>query len=207
MWEQATGRPVHRAIVWQCQRTAAICEKLRTEGHEPRIREGTGLVVAAYFSAAKMAWILDRVKGARERAGRGELRCGTIDTFLVSRLTSGEAFLTDITNASRTSLMNLRNASWDPELLELFQVPAASLPRIVGCAEVVGQTRGLPFLPDGIQLRGWPETNKRPFSARPVSARGRKVYLRNGGVCAAERGGRADHQPTRAHQHRGMANR
>jgi glycerol kinase len=119
-----------------------------------RVREKTGLVIDAYFSATKIAWLLDHVSGARARADRGELAFGTIDSFLVSELTGGEVHATDVTNASRTLLMNLARAEWDPELLGVFHVPASVLPKIVGSAEIVGRTRGVGFLPDGLPIAG-----------------------------------------------------
>jgi glycerol kinase len=154
LWDRKTGKPIHRAIVWQDRRTAAECQRLKGEGREPRVREKTGLVIDAYFSGTKIAWILDAVSGARERAEAGEIAFGTLDTYLVHRLTGGEEHVTDVTNASRTLLMNLARAEWDPELLETFRVPAAVLPRIVGSAEIVGRTRGVGFLPDGIPIAG-----------------------------------------------------
>jgi glycerol kinase len=154
VWDRATGAAIARAIVWQCRRTADVCNQLKAEGHEPRVREKTGLLLDAYFSGTKVAWLLDAVPGARGRAESGELAFGTIDSFLVHRLTGGAQHVTDVTNASRTLLMNLARAEWDPELLALFRVPARVLPRIVGNAERVGVTKGLSFLPDGIPITG-----------------------------------------------------
>jgi glycerol kinase len=154
LWDRKTGAPIHRAIVWQDRRTAATCDALKEAGKEARVRERTGLVIDAYFSGTKIAWILDHVAGARDRAANGELAFGTIDTFLVNRLTGGEAHVTDVTNASRTLLMNLARGEWDPELCATFHVPPAVLPRIVGSAEVVAKTRGAGFLPDGIPIAG-----------------------------------------------------
>ncbi len=154
VWDRKTRAPIYRAIVWQCRRTADVCDQLKREGKEPRIREKTGLVVDAYFSATKIAWILDQVPGARARAEAGELAFGTVDSFLVSQLTSGEAHVTDVTNASRTLLMNLARCEWDPELCATFRVPAAVLPKIVGSAEIVARTKGAGFLPDGIPIAG-----------------------------------------------------
>ena len=154
VWDRATGAPIHNAIVWQCRRTADTCRALREAGHEERVRQATGLVLDPYFSGTKIAWQLDAVESARARAEAGELAFGTIDTFLTWRLTGGEAHVSDVSNASRTLLMNLRSGAWDPELLELLRVPAAVLPRIVGNAEVVGRTRGCGFLPDGIPIAG-----------------------------------------------------
>ncbi|HSB18440.1 MAG TPA: glycerol kinase GlpK [Anaeromyxobacteraceae bacterium] len=154
LWERRRGRPVHRAIVWQDRRTADACAALRAAGEEERIRSRTGLVLDPYFSGTKLRWLLDHVKGARERAEAGELAFGTIDTFLAWRLTGGAAHVTDASNASRTLLMDLASLSWDRELLDLLGVPAAVLPRICGSSEVVGTTRGVPGLPDGIPVAG-----------------------------------------------------
>jgi glycerol kinase len=155
VWERKTRRPIDLAIVWQCRRTAAVCDTLKSDpAIVARVRERTGLVIDAYFSATKIAWLLDHTSGARARAERGELAFGTIDSFLVSELTAGEVHVSDVTNASRTLLMNLARGTWDPELLRIFGVPEPMLPAIVGCAEVVGRTRGVGFLPDGIPITG-----------------------------------------------------
>jgi glycerol kinase len=154
LWDRKSGAPIARAIVWQCRRTAPECERLKADGHAERIREKTGLVIDAYFSGTKIAWLLDHVEGARARAEKGELAFGTIDTFVIHKLTSGGVHVSDATNASRTLLMNLARIEWDPSLCELFRVPASVLPRIVGSAEVVGTTKGLSFLPDGIPIAG-----------------------------------------------------
>jgi glycerol kinase len=154
VWDRKTGAPIHKAIVWQDRRTADVCDRLKKEGREARIREKTGLVIDAYFSGTKIAWLLDQVPGARARAEAGELAFGTIDTFLVHKLTSGAEHVTDVTNASRTMLMDLAKAAWDPELLDVLHVPAKVLPRIVGSAEVVAKTEGVGFLPDGIPIAG-----------------------------------------------------
>lgn len=154
LWDRASGRPVHRAIVWQCRRTAPECDRLKAEGAEALVRQKTGLVIDAYFSGTKIAWILDAVGGARARADKGELAFGTIDAFLVHRLTGGKVHATDVTNASRTLLMDLAKLSWDDEMLRLFRVPASVLPRIVPSAGHIGTTQGVGFLPDGIPITG-----------------------------------------------------
>jgi glycerol kinase len=156
VWDRKTGEPIARAIVWQCRRTAGVCDELKKKGHEPRVREKTGLVLDAYFSATKIAWLLDEVPGARARAeaDKGELAAGTIDSFLVYKLTAQGKHVTDVTNASRTLLMNLARGVWDPELCTLFRVPESVLPQIVGSAEEVGRTKGVGFLPDGIPITG-----------------------------------------------------
>jgi glycerol kinase len=153
LWRRSTGRPVGRAIVWQDRRTTDACAALKAEGREPWVRERTGLVLDPYFSATKLRWLLDRVKGARADAEAGKLAFGTIDTFLAWRLTGG-AHVTDVSNASRTLLMDLATRRWDDGLLELFGVPRAVLPEIRSSSEVYGTTRGLPFLPDGLPVCG-----------------------------------------------------
>src|SRR5580698_11249395 len=154
VWDRATGKPIHPAIVWQDRRTAPACAALEASGAGEDVSNKTGLVIDPYFSATKIAWILDHVSGARARAERGELAFGTIDCFVVSQLTAGAVHATDVTNASRTLVMNLARAEWDPELLELFRVPERVLPRIVGNAEEIGRTRGVGFLPDGLPITG-----------------------------------------------------
>ncbi len=131
VWDRATGLPIHNAIVWQDRRTAADCDALRAAGHAARIQSRTGLVLDAYFSATKVAWLLDHVAGARSRAEAGQLAFGTIDTWLVWSLSGGAAHVTDASNASRTMLCNIHDGDWDDELLRLFRVPRALLPRIV----------------------------------------------------------------------------
>ncbi|SDH48672.1 glycerol kinase GlpK [Roseospirillum parvum] len=134
LWERASGRPLHRAIVWQDRRGAPLCQRLVAEGHEEMIRQRTGLVVDSYFSATKLAWLLDTLPGAREQAARGELCFGTVESFLVFRLTGGALHATDATNAARTMLFNIHTQDWDDDLLALFEVPRAVLPRVVDCA-------------------------------------------------------------------------
>ena len=140
VWERATGRPVYNAIVWQCRRTASMCDEMRSRGLEPMIRERTGLVIDAYFSGTKLRWILDNVEGARQKAERGELAFGTVDSWLIYRLTGGAVHVTDATNASRTMLYNLREGTWDADLLREFDVPEAVLPAIRPSSGVVGTT-------------------------------------------------------------------
>ena len=155
VWERDTGRPIHNAIVWQCRRTAAACEAL--SGHAEVIREKTGLPVDAYFSGTKFAWILDHVPGARERAERGELLCGTVDSWLIWNLTGGKYHVTDHSNAARTMLFNIRTLDWDEELCRLLRVPRAMLPRPVACSGDFGTVaHGLKGLEDlaGLPIRG-----------------------------------------------------
>ncbi len=145
LWDRETGRPVYNAIVWQDRRTADLCQQFKDDGHEPMVNERTGLLMDPYFSATKIRWVLDNVSGARERAERGELAFGTVDTFLLWRLTKGRSFLTDATNASRTLLFNIHQQRWDPELLALFGIPQALLPEVRDCASDFGTiAEGLP---------------------------------------------------------------
>lgn len=130
VWDKATGEPVYNAIVWQCRRTAPLCEQIKEAGYEQYITETTGLKIDAYFSATKIKWILDNVPGARERAERGELLFGTVDTYLLWKLSSGAIFATDATNASRTMLFNIHTLSWDDKLLEIFDIPRSMLPQV-----------------------------------------------------------------------------
>lgn len=140
VWDRKTGAPIYNAIVWQDRRTADVCGKMKQDGLEKTVRDKTGLLLDPYFSASKIAWILDNVDGARARADAGELACGTIDCFLVWRLTGGKIHATDVTNASRTSLFNIRTLEWDADLLELFSVPANMLPNVKQCADDYGQS-------------------------------------------------------------------
>lgn len=139
-WERQTGRPVGRAIVWQCRRTADRIERLRRDGMEETVRQKTGLIPDAYFSASKLEWILDHVPGARERAERGELRFGTVDSWLIWNLTSGRVHATDYTNASRTMLFDIHKLRWDQELLDYFRIPSSLLPQALPSSHVYGQT-------------------------------------------------------------------
>ncbi len=148
------GAPLHNFIVWQDRRTTDTCAALKAAGHEPMVREKTGLVLDPYFSGTKMRWLLEHVPGARARVDAGSARFGTIDTWLTFKLTGGAAFVTDVTNASRTLLMDLRSCQYDDALLALLEVPRRGLPEIRSSSEVYGVTRGLSFLPDGIAVAG-----------------------------------------------------
>ena len=140
VWDRATGKPIHNAIVWQDRRTARICDKLRQDGAESLIQERTGLLIDPYFSATKLGWILDNVEGARARAETGQLAFGTIDSFLLWRLTGGRVHATDATNACRTQLFNIHSNAWDDELLRIFGIPAAVLPEVHDNAFMFGET-------------------------------------------------------------------
>jgi glycerol kinase len=154
LWDRRTGRPIHHAIVWQDRRTAAACDALRAAGKEPWVRQKTGLVLDAYFSATKVRWMLDNVKEALVRAERGELAFGTVDTALLWKLTGGAVHATDVTNASRTLLMDLSRRQWDDELCQLFGVPRAVLPEIRPSAGLFGTVKGVRGLPDGLPVAG-----------------------------------------------------
>jgi len=140
MWDRHTGEPIHHAIVWQSRQTAEICQMLKDAGHEPTFRKKTGLVVDAYFSGTKVRWMLDNVPGAREKAQAGDLCFGTIDSWLVWKLTGGKVHITDYTNASRTLMYNIYDLKWDPDLLKILDVPASVLPEVHSSSEVYGET-------------------------------------------------------------------
>lgn len=140
VWDKETGEPIYNAIVWQDRRTSKYCDELKEEGHTDMIKKKTGLVLDAYFSATKLKWILDHVDGAREKAEAGKLCFGTVDTWLVWKLTRGKMFITDVSNASRTMLLNIHSLDWDNELLELFNIPRAILPEVKQSSEIYGET-------------------------------------------------------------------
>jgi glycerol kinase len=140
VWDRATGKPIYNAIVWQDRRTAAACVKLKKAGHEKIVAKKTGLLLDPYFTATKLSWILDNVKGARKRAEKGELAFGTVDSYLIWRLTGGKVHATDISNACRTLLLNIKTGAWDDELLELFHIPRAILPEVRENADDFGMT-------------------------------------------------------------------
>ena len=139
LWDRQTGEPIANAIVWQDRRTAEFCDRLKADGHEALVRDRTGLVIDAYFSGSKIAWMLDNVPGARERAAAGQLAFGTIDSWLVWKLTSGKVHVTDVSNASRTMLFNINTLEWDEDLLTLLGVPASVLPEVRASSEVYGR--------------------------------------------------------------------
>lgn len=138
VWDKSTGIPVYNAIVWQCRRTSGICEELKARGLSETVRQKTGLLIDAYFSATKIKWILDNVDGAREKAEKGDLLFGTVDTWLVWKMTEGRTHVTDYTNASRTMLFNIKELKWDEELLEIFGIPASMLPEVRSSSEIYG---------------------------------------------------------------------
>lgn len=142
VWDRKTSKPIHKAIVWQDRRTASFCNELKEKGNAEMIASKTGLIIDAYFSATKVRWILENVKGAREKAEAGELAFGTVDSWLMWKLTSGNSHLTDITNASRTMLFNIHTQEWDQELLDLFEIPKSMLPEVKSCSEIFCETTG-----------------------------------------------------------------
>ena len=153
VWDRATGKPIYNAIVWQDRRTAALCQQLKSQGHENLIQKRTGLLIDAYFSGSKISWILDNVPNARPLADAGRLAFGTVDTWLVWKLTGGRVHITDASNASRTMLFNLHSGRWDSDLLDLFRIPASMLPAVRPSSEVYGEVNSLPGL-NGIPIAG-----------------------------------------------------
>ena len=153
VWDAATGEPVHNAIVWQDRRTAEYCDSLKDKGLTGMIREKTGLIIDAYFSGTKIRWILENVPGARERAEKGELRFGTVDSWLVWNLTGGKVHVTDVSNASRTMLFNINTLQWDQELLDLLNIPISMMPQVRSSSEVYGETSGDVFA-EGVPVAG-----------------------------------------------------
>jgi glycerol kinase len=154
LWDRQTGQPVAPAIVWQDRRTATRCEALRAQGHAARIARKTGLVLDAYFSGTKLAWLLDHVPGVRARAERGELAFGTIDSWLVWQLTGGRVHATDPSNASRTLLFNLKTGAWDPDMLALLNIPASVLPQVLPSCGIVAETDAS-LLGHCVPIAGW----------------------------------------------------
>ena len=154
IWDRSTGMPLNNAIVWQCRRTTDACEALKKKGHEALVKARTGLVLDPYFSASKFAWLLNNTPGIASKLKRGRVAAGTIDSFLLWRLTGGAIHATDVSNASRTSLMNIHSADWDDDLLALFGVPRHILPEIGPSSGLLGRTKGIPELRDGIPIAG-----------------------------------------------------
>lgn len=154
LWDRETGEALNNAVVWQCRRTTDFCETLKSRGHEKTVRRKAGLVLDPYFSASKFRWLLHNTPGIRRRLAAGRVAAGTIDSYLVWQLTGGDRHVTDVSNAARTSLMNLKTLAWDSELAELFEVPRELLPEIVPTSGILGHTRGVRGLPDGIPIAG-----------------------------------------------------
>ncbi|MBN1534113.1 MAG: glycerol kinase GlpK [Spirochaetes bacterium] len=154
LWDKKTGKPIHNAIVWQCRRTTDICNELKEAGHEKVFREKTGLVIDAYFSGTKVKWLLDNVEGAQSRAAAGDLLFGTIDTWILWKLSGGKSHMTDYSNASRTLMYDIKEKRWSKELLEILNIPEKILPGVSDSASVFGVTDDAPGLPDGITVGG-----------------------------------------------------
>ncbi|OFY63412.1 MAG: glycerol kinase [Bacteroidetes bacterium RBG_13_43_22] len=152
VWNRKTGKPVHKAIVWQDRRTADFCDRLKKEGYALKIQKKTGLIIDAYFSATKVKWILDNVKGARDLAKKGQLAFGTVDSWLIWNLTGGKLHVTDVSNASRTMLFNIHTLKWDSELLKIFDIPSGILPEVRSSSEIYGKTTGI--FPESIPVAG-----------------------------------------------------
>lgn len=151
-WDQT--QTLYNAIVWQCRRTTEVCERLKRRGFEKSVRKATGLLLDPYFSASKIQWLIENVEAVRKAAKLGNLRFGTVDSFLIWQLSGGKSHVTDVSNASRTLLMNIENLSWEPDLLKLFKVPKAALPTIAPSSGTLAVTHGVPGLPDGIPIAG-----------------------------------------------------
>ena len=154
VWDRKTLKPVYNAIVWQCRRTTEMCAQLKKKKMEKKVRAKTGLFIDPYFSALKIQWILKNVPNLKKRAAAGELAVGTMDCFLIAKLTQGEVHRTDVSNASRTQLMNLKTGQWDEELLKIFEVPRAILPDIFPSSGSIGHVQDIPGLPDGLPIAG-----------------------------------------------------
>ncbi|MCM3511374.1 glycerol kinase GlpK [Carnobacterium inhibens] len=154
IWDKKTGRPIYNAIVWQSRQSAPIASKLNEDGHSKMIHEKTGLIIDSYFSATKIRWILDHVEGAQERAEKGELMFGTVDTWLVWKLTGGDSFVTDYSNASRTMLFNIHKLEWDQEILDLLNIPSVMMPEVKSNSEVYGNTTNYHFYGANIPISG-----------------------------------------------------
>jgi len=154
IWDRKTSKPIYNAIVWQCRRTAPICDWLKNIGLEPYVQKATGLKIDAYFSGTKIKWILDNVRGARGGRGKEGLAFGTVDTWIIWNLTKGKSHVTDYTNASRTMIYNIRKLEWDKKLISILQIPISILPKVVPSSGIVGYTKGIGVLPDGIPISG-----------------------------------------------------
>ena len=197
VWDRETGAPLYNAIVWQCRRTAPMCDQLRADGWADPIREKTGLVVDAYFSGTKLAWLLDQVPGLRDKAERGEAVFGTIDSFLAWRLSGSQLHVTDVTNASRTMLFNIHTLDWDDEILDKLRIPRAMLPQVRPSSQVYGQTESS-FLGAKIPIAGaagdqqaalFGQTCFAPGQAKNTYGTGCFLLLNTGGqAVASERG-------------------
>lgn len=154
IWDKTTGKPIHRAIVWQCRRTSKLCEQLKADGHQPLFQARTGLVIDAYFSGTKIKWLIEEVPGARKKVAAGELLFGTIDTWLLWKLTGGKVHATDYSNAARTLIFNIHRKQWDPDLLRLLDIPSKILPKVCTSSEVFGYTEQKGLFAKAIPISG-----------------------------------------------------
>jgi glycerol kinase len=194
LWERSSGRAVHNAIVWQDRRTSERCAELKKQGLEALFRQRTGLVLDPYFSGTKLEWLLDHVAGARVCAERDELAFGTVDSFLVHRLSAGSLHITDVTNASRTLLFDIHRQVWDDELLARLRIPRGILPEVRSCSEVYGYTRGVPGLADGIPIAGIAGDQQAALFGQACFAVGEaKCTYGTGAFLLVNTGGRAVH--------------
>lgn len=185
VWEKDTGKPIYNAIVWQSRQTADICEQLKEKGYNELFHKKTGLLIDPYFSGTKIKWILDHVEGARERAKKGELLFGTIDTWLIWKLSGGKAHVTDYSNASRTLLYNIHELKWDEELLEILDVPKEMLPEVRPSSEVYAKTVSYHFLARKCRLPGLPGTSRQRCSVRHALKKGwRKTRMEPAVLCS-----------------------
>lgn len=171
VWEKDTGHPVYNAVVWQSRQTDGICEELKEKGYNNLFRDKTGLLIDAYFSGTKVKWILDNVDGAREKAEQGKLLFGTIDTWLIWKLSGGTAHVTDYTNASRTLMFNIHELKWDKEPLEILNVPESMLPEVRPSSEVYGKTIDYHFFGEQVPIAGAAGDQQAPCSARHATIR------------------------------------
>ena len=170
-WERSTGKPLAKAIVWQCRRTAPLCDELKKAGREELFREKTGLVLDPYFSGTKIRWALEHIPAVGDAARRGELACGTIDSYLLFRLTGGRVHATDYSNASRTLLFNIHTLQWDPQLLEIRMFRQRFCRGSCPAAPFTARPTPMLSWACGCQWAAWPATSRPPFSARPASSR------------------------------------
>lgn len=175
VWDKTTGKPIYNAIVWQSRQTVEICDELKEKGYSEMVREKTGLLIDAYFSGTKVKWILDNVEGAREKAENGELLFGTIDTWLVWKLSGGKAHITDYSNASRTLMFNIHDLQWDDELLDMLTVPKSMLPEVRQSSEIYGETIDYHFFGQNVPIAGVGGDDKQHYLDKLVSV---KVWRR-----------------------------
>ena len=186
VWNRETGQPVYNAIVWQDRRTADFCQRLRSDGHSSMIQQRTGLLIDSYFSGTKIAWIIDNVSGARDLAEAGKLAFGTVDSWLVWKLTHGAVHATDVSNASRSMLCNIHTGAWDPDLLDLLRIPASMLPEVRSSSEIYGETSGVQGPRGASHRRDCGRSAGRAVRATMHHSRHDEEHVRNRMLHAAE---------------------